>query len=83
MKMTKTMKKTMMKGSLALAALTAIAVLAWALAAQAQVIDAGPCEKECNRDHAACVDTCGDGDNPEECDSECNEDWQDCLRECR
>ena len=51
-------------------------------AGHAQVIDADPCQKECNREHARCVDTCGDDDNPEECDAQCNEDWQDCLQEC-
>lgn len=71
-----------MKRSIGTILLSALAVATGAIVVQAQVIDADACEKACNRDHAACVDSCGDGDNPEDCDEQCNEDWQDCLRQC-
>ena len=72
-----------MKRTIRMGVLLAVCALAiWTFASQAQVIDADSCERTCNRDHAACVDACGNGDNPVECDGQCNRDWQDCLHEC-
>jgi hypothetical protein len=73
-----TMKKTILGVLLSIACGLAI----WTFASPAQVIDASPCEKSCDHQHAVCIGVCGEQDNPVECESGCNDDFQDCLDDC-
>jgi hypothetical protein len=71
------------KMSVRLGVLLAAGALAiWALASQAQVIDADACQKACERAHIACVDACSDEDNPVECEERCDDQMQECLSGC-
>lgn len=57
------------------------AAAGWGLA-RAQDMPSDACRAACYEEQSACVDACGDHDDPEECEASCNDAVEDCLDRC-
>lgn len=63
--------------------LLGLAVLAWALAGQAQEMGGDACRPACEEERRVCVERCSEHDDPMECESDCDDRAQDCADRCR
>lgn len=57
-------------------------VFANARTLDAQVISGDACTTSCRQTHDACLQACGEGENPMDCEDDCNGRYQDCLDDC-